>query len=89
MSNNISTEEKIDYIYETLHKQESRRTWSIVGKWVFRLALLAYLYYFITFMLPLITDNIIDKVTPDIPNINTQDLNADALLNKAKDLLNY
>jgi len=37
MSQNPNSEEKLEYIYQTLKKQESRRIWWILSKWGFRL----------------------------------------------------
>jgi len=44
----MTQEEKIDYIYETLKKQEARVVRATLFKWGFRIAILVYIYYFIT-----------------------------------------
>jgi len=86
MKVNISVEEKIDYIYTTLHKQETRHKWWVILKWWFRLAILIYIYILIVYMLPWIIDNITAKFTPDISSNN---IDAQALMEKAKEILNY
>lgn len=56
----ISQEEKIDYIYKTLKKnQRNAFIWTFL-KWGFRIAILWYLYYFVTIWVP----NMIDKIVP-------------------------
>lgn len=56
-----TTEEKIDYIYKTLKKNKRNSLiWGIL-KWGFRLALLGYLYYFMTVGVPAMIDNIVPK----------------------------
>jgi len=80
-------EEKIDYIYNTLKKQEWRYKRSLYYKWVFRILIIWYLYYFIVIWLPGLINNFKDMMTPDVSktldNVNTEDL-----LNKFKSLYN-
>lgn len=65
----ITTEEKIDYIYKTL-KSNQRKAWiGFIFKWGFRVAILAYLYYFMTVGLPMMLDKIIPSFD-SIPGIN-------------------
>jgi len=45
-------EEKIDYIYERLKKQEKQQKIAFILKWVFRVFIILYLYFFLTSMLP-------------------------------------
>jgi hypothetical protein len=40
MQENITQEQKIDYIYETLKKNEKKAKWALVFKWGFRLFML-------------------------------------------------
>lgn len=56
-----TTEEKIDYIYKTLKKNERNSLIWGIFKWGFRLALLGYLYYFMTVWVPAMIDNIVPK----------------------------
>ncbi len=65
----ITQEEKIDYIYNTLKKNQKWKIIAIALKWAFRIAMLAYLYYFLTVWLPLMIDKIIPKI-PTIPSVN-------------------
>jgi hypothetical protein len=65
MSGNISQEEKIDYIYDILQKNERKAKRTLLFKWGFRLFMLWYLYYFITIGLPVMIDNLI----PDMSGI--------------------
>jgi len=61
----FTTEEKIDYIYNTLRKNQRWATIGIIFKWSFRLAILWYLYYFLTVGVP----TMIDKIVPKFPSI--------------------
>jgi hypothetical protein len=86
--NEINTEQKIDFIYETLKKQEWRRKWNIASKWIFRILILAYIYYFLTSMLP----SMIDSLIPDIPSFwgnSENDSISDTAKNMLKDYLPY
>ena len=50
MENNFLTkEEKIDYIYETIKKQEKREFHRQIYKWLFRIFIILYLLYFYFF----------------------------------------
>lgn len=52
MENNFLTkEEKIDYIYETIKKQEKREFHRQIYKWIFRIFIILYLLYFYFFWL--------------------------------------
>ncbi len=66
MNNTLSTEEKIDYIYNTLKKNERKALFSWILKWWFRLFILWYMYYFITVGLPAM----IDSMIPQMPNFS-------------------
>jgi len=57
--NHISQEEKIDYIYDTLKKNERKALFWTLFKWGFRVFILIYLYYFITTGLPAVLKNFI------------------------------
>lgn len=61
----VTSEEKIDYIYRTMKRNHR---WSIIWttfKWLFRLAILWYMYYFFTVGIPAM----IDKIVPNIPTL--------------------
>lgn len=59
METTITQEEKIDYIYDTLKKNEKRALiWTFL-KWGFRIFLLWYMFYFIKVGLPLLIDSFI------------------------------
>ncbi|MCD5375015.1 hypothetical protein LR010_01020 [Candidatus Gracilibacteria bacterium] len=64
MNENISTEEKIDYIYNILKKNERKALFGAVFKWGFRLFIIGYMIYFIKVDLPLLIDSLI----PDMPD---------------------
>ena len=48
----LNTEQKIDYIFESIKKREKSDKRALFFKWGFRIFMLAYLYYFIAFALP-------------------------------------
>ncbi len=62
-------QEKIDYIYERLKKQEKTEKIWIFLKWGFRIFIVWYLYYFITTGLPAM----ISGLMPEIPSFSSQD----------------
>ena len=85
----ISFEDKIDYIYDTLQKQESRYSRGVFFKWFFRLFILAYLYYFMTYWLWNILETFKNSMTPDlVENLNLDNINKEELLDKFKSLYN-
>lgn len=61
----MNSEEKLDYIYETLKKQESRVLRATLFKWWFRIFMILYFIYFIKFWLP----NLIDSILPSFPSM--------------------
>ncbi len=89
MDRNITTEAKINYIYETLQKQERRYKWWMFFKWLFRILILIYIYIFIVYMLPGLIQNFATAITPKIPGITTEtNLDTGSLLDQARQLLN-
>ena len=87
----INREEKIDYIYETLKKQESRYKRAIYYKWAFRILMVWYLYYFIIVALPGYVDMFKGLTNPDIKwkiTNSIKDIDKQELINKFKWLLN-
>lgn len=89
---NISQEEKINYIYDTLKKQEKRYYRWLYFKWAFRILIILYIYYFIAVLLPWIISNFKDIISPQLPsNINIESVEGiykQELLNKFKTLYN-
>lgn len=75
---NLTTEEKIDYIYKTLKKQESRLFWSAIFKWWFRLFVIIYILYAYYFILPWLIADIKENLKP---KINTESINLDSIKN--------
>jgi len=88
----ITTEEKIDYIYESIKRQEKREFYKSLFKWVFRLALIGYFVFFYYYMLPWLIENIKSSIKPSIeslnPWVNMDNINRDELLNKFKSIIN-
>jgi len=60
----LTTEEKIDYIYKTLKKQESRIFWSNLIKWIIRITIILYLIYAYYYILPWFIENIKNILSP-------------------------
>ena len=60
----LTTEEKIDYIYKTLKKQESRIFWSNLIKWIIRITIILYLIYAYYYILPWFIENTKNILSP-------------------------
>ena len=75
-------QEKIDYIYERLKKQEKTEKIWIFLKWGFRIFIVWYLYYFITTGLPAM----ISGLMPEIPSFSEGA--SDIKLDQAQDIIN-
>lgn len=82
-----TTEQKIDYIFDTLKKQESRHKRWLYFKWGFRIFIVIYLYYFIMVWLPWIMNNFKDSITPNISK-SLESIDKDELMEKFKSLYN-
>lgn len=67
----LNTEEKINYIYETLKKQEKREFYKNIIKWWFRLFIIIYMLYFYFFWYKIIINTIKDSLSL---NINTENI---------------
>jgi len=81
----MTQEEKIDYIYQTLKKQEARALRATLLKWGFRVAILIYAYYFITVWLP----NLLSDLIPDMPSMTgSWGLNTESLKETFSKFLN-
>ncbi len=72
MNDQTTTEQKIDYIYDTLKKQERNQKFRIAGKWIFRVFMIGYLVYFYQVTLPSLKAEVYDKLTPDISIWNSE-----------------
>ncbi len=86
---NLTTEEKIDYIFKTLHKQEKRELHKIIWKWLFRLFIVAYIVYFYMFWFDILINSINDKIKDSI-NVD-MNIDKDSIIEalKSKTNLNY
>ena len=79
MTEIITQEEKINYIYETLKKNQRKALWATLFKWGFRIFMIWYMIYFIKVGLPLLIDSLI----PNIPSISGEwtTINTDQIKN--------
>ncbi len=68
----ITNEDKIDYIYKTMKKNQKWKVFGVFLKWFFRLAMLVYIYYFLTVWLPAMIDEFIPKI-PKFPSLNGEE----------------
>lgn len=80
----ITIEEKIDYIYDRMRKQQRLETVSSILKWGSRLLVVVSILYFFFIKLPALKDDIIDSMTPDIPSFSTESITDSDLLNQVK-----
>lgn len=74
-----SQEEKIDYIYERLKKQEDREKRDFFLKWGFRIFIVLYLLYLYKVTLPVMKENFIESIKPNV-SLDTE---------KIKDFLDF
>lgn len=67
----FTQEEKIDYIFEILKKQESRYKRNLIWKWVFRIIIIGFILSFYMIILPkLDTKELVSKyIAPKISEI--------------------
>ena len=65
MNEHITTEEKIDYIYNELKKENKRKLAANILKWVFRIFIFWYMYYIVAFMIPDMMNSMTESITPD------------------------
>lgn len=78
--NTITTEEKIDYIYNRLKRQEKIETIGFVLKWATRIFIVWSLLYFFLVKLPVLKDEIIESITPEVPTFDMDSItNSDTL----------
>lgn len=67
--NEKSLEDKINYIYYTLQKQESRYKRKLVFKWLFRLFIVVYLIYAFLYVIPPLINNAKKIIIPQLEKI--------------------
>ena len=70
MQDNLTTEQKIDFIYNKILERERREKTALFVKWWFRLFIIFYLGYFFMFGLPKLMETIKSAMTPNIAEIN-------------------
>lgn len=85
MENNFLTkEEKIDYIFETIKKQEKREVHRQIFKWIFRIFIISYLLYFYFFWL----DKILNFIDTQIKEKLKIEVDSWELIKKFKEDIN-
>ena len=84
-NDNITIEEKIDYIYERMQKQHKIELFSWVVKWGTRLLFLISILYFLFVKLPVLKDEFIESLTPKVPTFDSENITDSDLLNSIKD----
>jgi len=62
-------EEKIEYIYHTLQKQESRYKRKLTFKWLFRIFIIGYLVFAYLYILPPLINNAKKIIIPQLEKI--------------------
>lgn len=77
----LTTQEKIDYIYDSLRKQEKREKIKNIFKWWFRAFIIIYMLYFYFFWFQLFLNSIKNSLKIDIGSEN--------ILNTIKDKVNF
>jgi len=88
METDISVEEKLDYIYTTLQKQEKRHKIGIFIKWGFRLLILVYIYIFFIYMLPSIMWSLTSNMMPQMGWWEWNSMNTKELMEMAREYFN-
>lgn len=78
-------EEKIDYIYNRMRKQQKVELFAVVVKWGTRVFIVLSIAYFFFVKLPILKDDIIDGLKPDIPTFNSEDISNSDFLNSLKE----
>lgn len=84
-NDNVSTEEKIDYIYERLKRQQKLELVSGIIKWGTRLLFLIAILYFLFVKIPVMKDEFIESMTPKVPTFDSSTISDSDLLNSIKD----
>ena len=70
MQEQLTTEQKIDVIYDKMMAREKREKNSLFIKWGFRIFILLYIAYFFFFALPAMMENFKTSITPDLSSIS-------------------
>ena len=65
----ITLEEKIEYIYSTIQKQESRYKRKTFYKWLFRILIIGYFIYAFLYILPPLLNNARKIIAPQLEKI--------------------
>ncbi len=52
----VTTSEKIDYIYDYIKKEEKKDRYKTIIKWFFRLFIIAYIFYVYLYLWPIARD---------------------------------
>ena len=69
----LSTQEKIDYIYDTLKKQEKRELHKNIFRWWFRIFIIIYIIYFYFFWFNLLVEKIKNSLKIEVNSENILD----------------
>lgn len=77
----LTQEEKIDYIFKTLQKQEKRETRKLIWKTLFRIFIVIYLIYFYMFWF----SKILDMINKQIKENFKVEVDSKEILNNFKD----
>ena len=70
MQESLTTEQKIDIIYDKIIAREKREKTAVFVKWWFRIFILLYLGYFFLFGLPKLVETVKSAMTPNMAEIN-------------------
>ena len=70
MQEHLTTEQKIDFIYNKILEREKKEKKALIVKWGFRIFILLYIWYFFLFALPKLMDSIKSTFTPNMAEIN-------------------
>ncbi len=84
MQEQLTTEQKIDIIYDKIIAREKKERTAIFIKWWVRVFMILYIAYFFMFALPSLMDNFKTSITPDISGITLPE----GSLDKITELLN-
>jgi len=68
----LTTDEKIDYIYKRLKRDDKRAAIKETIKWVFRLTIVCFIIYFYLIGFQKLREEMIQSITPGIPQVETQ-----------------
>ena len=80
----MSTEDKIDYIYNRLRRDDKRERTKDIIKWVFRLSIVVFIIYFYAIGFQKLRTEMIQSIRPDISWVSSQ-----SLFDQAVKILNW